>query len=402
MNKIIKIPEALQPAYESHLADEKILITRIFCIIGMLLLLTSAVIDFWALPSALYEALLVRVVVAIGLTLVFWSSYTPLFLRYYHYILPTSFLLTSTGIETAIYLSKPSELAYYIYFSGLILVLMILFSWAHIKIKSLLLTSAIIILGYIVAILSHTTEGPHSNLAILIPTVFILLGAISIGFVGKLIRDNHLRQNFVLHQSLKEVAENKAQEAEKHQHRANHDALTGMANRRNAEKVMARDLEYAKQNDMSMVIMFLDLNGFKQVNDVHGHHAGDEVLKAVAKRLKHCTREKDCLARLGGDEFAVGLVIDRNEDYIIDGIRNKIKETIIKPIKFQSETLVVGTSIGVASYPENADNVAVLMEIADEKMYQDKISEKQNGDNIKGEKDSSAKTHNNNVATFHR
>ena len=400
MNKIIKIPEALQPAYELHLADEKILITRIFCIIGLLLLLTSAVIDVWALPSALYEALLVRVVVAIGLTLVFWSSYTPLFLRYYHYILPASFLLSSTGIETAIYLSKPSELAYYIYFSGLILVLMILFSWAHIKIKSLLLTTAIIIVGYVVAMLSHKTEGPHSTLAILIPTVFILLGAISIGFVGKLIRDNHLRQNFLLHQSLKEVAENKALEAEKHQHLANHDALTGLANRRKAERIMGRDLEYAKQKDMSMVIMFLDLNGFKQVNDIHGHHAGDEVLKVIAKRLKHCTREKDCLARLGGDEFAVGLVIDSNEGYIINGISNKIKESIIEPIKFQSETLVVGTSIGVASYPENADNIAVLMEIADEKMYQDKISEKQNGDDI--ENHNSTKTHNNNVATFHR
>lgn len=402
MIKITKIPESLEQDYEAHLADEKVLITRVFCVIGILLLLTSAVIDLWALPSALYEALLVRVVVATGLVLVFWSSYTPIFLRHYHYILPASFLLSTTGIEIAIYFSKPTELAYYIYFSGLILVLMILFSWAHIKIKSLAMTTAVILAGYIIAMLGHKTEGMHSTIAVLIPTVFILLGAVAIGFVGKLIRDSHLRQNFLLHQTLKQSAEEKANEAKKHKHLANHDALTGLANRRKVERLMLKDLEYAKENDMSMVVMFLDLNGFKQVNDVHGHHAGDEVLKVVAKRLQHCTRENDRLARLGGDEFAIGLLVDIKEDYVIEGIRNKIKQHVIKPIKFQGEKLAVGTSIGIAAYPENADKIGILMEIADEKMYQDKIRDKENGGSSKDDSDDATHAHKDNVAIFHR
>ena len=403
MKNKITIPKSLEQAYDAHLAGEKIQITRIFCVIGILLLMTSSVIDIWALPSALYEALLVRVGVTTGLVLVFWSTYSSLFIKHYNYILPASFLISSAGIEFAIYLSKPSELAFYIYFSGLILILMILYSWAHINIKSLAITTAIIIGGYIVAMLSHQTQGIHSPLEVLVPSVFILVGAALIGIVGKFIRDNLMRQNFLLHQSLKATAKEKEKEAQKHRHHANHDALTGLANRRNAEKIMARDLQHAKVQDKSMAVMFLDLNGFKQVNDIHGHHAGDEVLKVVAERLKLCTRERDCLSRLGGDEFAIGLIIDRNEDYIIEGISNKIKETITQPIKFQGETLIVGTSIGVAAYPENGDNVAVLMELADENMYQDKIKEKEDtAESVSASKKSSSGKHENNIAIFHR
>ncbi len=399
MAKKIIIPKSLEQAYQDHLADEKVQITRIFCVLGILLLLSSAVIDLWALPSALYEALLIRVVVATGLTLVFWSTYTGLFLKNYHIILPATVLLSCSSIEFAIYLSKPTELAYYLYFSGLILVLMILYSWAHINIRSLAITTILIIAGYIAAMLGHKTEGIHSTEAVLIPTVFFLLAATCIGFVSKLIRDHHTRQNFLLHESLKNRAEEKAQEADKHEHLANHDALTGLANRRNAEIMMASDLDYAKRKDKSMAVLFLDLNGFKQINDVYGHNAGDEVLKVVAERLQLCTRENDCLSRLGGDEFAIGLIIEKNEDYIIEGICNKIKETITQPIKFQGEVLSVGTSIGVASYPDSGDNVSVLIEIADENMYQDKTREKQGADN--SQKASSQK-HENNVAIFHR
>ena len=399
MTNKITIPKSLEQAYQDHLADEKVQITRIFCVLGILLLLTSAIIDLWALPSALYEALLIRVVVATGLTLVFWSTYTEFFLKNYHTILSATVLLSCSSIEFAIYLSKPTELAYYIYFSGLILVLMILYSWAHINIRNLAITTALIITGYIVAMLGHKTQGIHSTEAVLIPTVFFLLAAACIGFVSKMIRDNHTRQNFLLHESLKNRAEEKANEADKHEHLANHDALTGLANRRNAEIIMASDLEYAKRKDKSMAVLFLDLNGFKQINDVYGHHAGDEVLKVVAERLKLCTRDGDCLSRLGGDEFAIGLIIEINEDYIIDGICNKIKETITQPIKFQGEVLFVGTSIGVAAYPENGENVSVLMEIADENMYQDKVREKEG---IEESKKSSSKKHENNIAIFHR
>ena len=399
MTKKITIPKYLEQAYQNHLADEKVQITRIFCVLGILLLLTSAVIDLWALPSALYEALLIRVVVATGLSLVFWSTYTDSFLKHYHTILPGAVLLCCSSIEFAIYLSKPTEIAYYIYFSGLILVLMVLYSWAHINIKSLAITTTLIIFGYIVAMLGHKTQGIHSTEAVLIPTVFFLLAAACIGFVSKMIRDNHTRQNFLLHESLKNRAEEKAKEADKHEHLANHDVLTGLANRRNAEIMMASDLEYAKRKDKSMAVLFLDLNGFKQINDVHGHHAGDEVLKVVAERLKECTREADCLSRLGGDEFAIGLIIEINEEYIIEGICNKIKETITQPIKFHGEVLSVGTSIGVAAYPENGENVSVLIEIADENMYQDKIREK---DGLEQSNKSSSKKHDNKIAMFHR
>ena len=119
--------------------------------------------------------------------------------------------------------------------------------------------------------------------------------------------------------------------------------------------------------------MFLDLNGFKAVNDTYGHDAGDEILTAISSRLKSCIREEDHLARIGGDEFLIGLLIKKSEMDIPDKICKKIRTTIIEPVAFNKHLLKVGTSIGTANYPADGNNIEALIKLADDNMYADKL-----------------------------
>ncbi len=123
-----------------------------------------------------------------------------------------------------------------------------------------------------------------------------------------------------------------------------------------------------------MALLFLDLNGFKPVNDQYGHKAGDEVLKQVAQRLSEAMRASDRVARFGGDEFVV-LVEDIQEKEDVCGIVAKVDEAI-----FRAFTLVEGvqvsisTSIGVAIYPRDAEDMESLLRVADTAMYAAKNS----------------------------
>ena len=137
-------------------------------------------------------------------------------------------------------------------------------------------------------------------------------------------------------------------------HRALHDPLTGLANRALLdERIGARD------GDVSL--LYLDLDGFKPVNDVHGHAAGDEVLRIVARRLERCVRAGDTVARLGGDEFVL-LVGAGAEQEVADRVRT----AFFDPFVVGGELLRVGVSVGIATGPPDAD---ALLAQADDEMY---------------------------------
>lgn len=153
------------------------------------------------------------------------------------------------------------------------------------------------------------------------------------------------------------------------QHLALHDAMTGLPNRRLFYERLLYILADAQRRRQLTAVCYLDLDGFKAVNDAFGHDAGDAVLREVAKRLLGCIRTNDVVARFGGDEFALILsnIQDARE---VERVLQRVLQAIEQPIHLAGgETATVGASIGVAIGPEHGDASDTLMAHADQAMY---------------------------------
>jgi diguanylate cyclase (GGDEF)-like protein len=154
-----------------------------------------------------------------------------------------------------------------------------------------------------------------------------------------------------------------------------HDPLTGLANRRLLEDRVRMTLKHARRERGQMALLYLDLDGFKAVNDNLGHHAGDVLLQQVAERLQGAVRADDTVARLGGDEFMVALsrVAGAKE---AARVADKIIEALAEPYELEGAAARVTASIGLALYPEHGDNADALMQGADAALYEAKESGK--------------------------
>ena len=150
-------------------------------------------------------------------------------------------------------------------------------------------------------------------------------------------------------------------------HYALHDVLTNLPNRFLLTERIHQAIANAKRSNSGMVVMLMDLNQFKEVNDTLGHHCGDSLLQQVAPRLKNVVREADTVARLGGDEFAVVLQQTNVDGAVI--ICNKILKALEQPFTVEGHTLKAAMSIGIAKYPEDGNDSETLLQRADVAMY---------------------------------
>ena len=162
-----------------------------------------------------------------------------------------------------------------------------------------------------------------------------------------------------------------AQYSRAQQELALHDALTGLPNRRLLEDRIETALQHANRNHHKAAVMYLDLDGFKAINDTYGHAYGDEVLKVVAERLLANSRKEDTVARLGGDEF---MVVLSEVSGLTDaqGPAAKLVEAVSEPFFINDLTLRLSTSIGISIYPDDAESVEALISIADYALYEAK------------------------------
>jgi diguanylate cyclase (GGDEF)-like protein/PAS domain S-box-containing protein len=159
-------------------------------------------------------------------------------------------------------------------------------------------------------------------------------------------------------------------------HEADTDPLTGLANRRSLERTLQAAIARARANSRCVAVLMLDLDGFKAVNDRHGHAAGDEALREVSRRLRRCVRERDLVARLGGDEFVVALtdVGPAPPDAAVDTVE-RVRAALAEPIGVSRGTHVgLRAAIGVAGFPADGATVAELLSVADRGMYAAKAS----------------------------
>jgi diguanylate cyclase (GGDEF)-like protein/PAS domain S-box-containing protein len=164
-----------------------------------------------------------------------------------------------------------------------------------------------------------------------------------------------------------DITERKRTE-ERIEHLATHDLLTDLPNLGLAWDRLSSAINMARRYKKSAALMFVDLDGFKIVNDTLGHDAGDYVLKQVAQRLLSCVRETDTVARLGGDEFLI-IATEINARENIAQIAEKVIKLISQPIIFNKQQAVVGASIGIALFPDHGEDMDQLIKQADKAMY---------------------------------
>ena len=149
------------------------------------------------------------------------------------------------------------------------------------------------------------------------------------------------------------------------------DPLTGLANRRLLADRMAMALVHAHRNKSAMAVVYLDLDGFKQINDTLGHGVGDSLLKMVAERLVATVREEDTVARVGGDEFIIALWHINDSDYATTAASRAI-EAVSRPYIIDGSTISISTSAGVSIYPDHGEDADTLMKSADTALYEAK------------------------------
>jgi diguanylate cyclase (GGDEF)-like protein/PAS domain S-box-containing protein len=158
------------------------------------------------------------------------------------------------------------------------------------------------------------------------------------------------------------------------QHMAYHDSLTGLPNRAMFEEHLDLAVARARRHERSVAVLFMDLDGFKAVNDSMGHAAGDELLCTVASRLGEATRDTDLIARLGGDEFLVllaDLPDDRGGtvDAVVRAVSDRVVNSVSRPAELRGSTIEMTISIGASLFPVQAADAMELMSRADAAMY---------------------------------
>jgi len=181
---------------------------------------------------------------------------------------------------------------------------------------------------------------------------------------------------------------------ERLQHAAHHDALTGLANRVLFDIHLDHTIQKSKRNSGCFALLFLDMDGFKEVNDSLGHSAGDHLLQQIAVRIKNCIRDEDTAARFGGDEFTV-IIEEIKQATDAELVAAKIINAISEPISVRENAVNVSTSVGISIYPDDANDANELMYAADSAMFRAKNRGKNNYrlfSRMKDEKSSTEKT----------
>lgn len=157
------------------------------------------------------------------------------------------------------------------------------------------------------------------------------------------------------------------------QRQATQDALTGLANRSAFRDRLDNALARGRRSGDATALLYIDIDGFKPVNDTHGHAAGDAILIGIADRLRQQIRAADTAARLGGDEFAILLEAVAGRAAAVK-VAEEIVEALKEPYSFEGKTIQIGSSIGVACTSEDGDDADTLVAAADQRMYRAKRS----------------------------
>ncbi len=195
----------------------------------------------------------------------------------------------------------------------------------------------------------------------------LLVGLIVVGFSG---------MTWLTNNKLKREVTRRAMIEKRIQHVASHDNLTQLPNRSLFHDRVTQALLTHAREKQKFALMFLDVDGFKKINDKWGHSAGDVVLKEIGRRLVAAVRQSDTVSRFGGDEFVVLLNRIKDTDGVVQ-VADSLIDAVVTPFQVENEPVQLGVSIGIALYPKHSDELNELLKIADANMY----AAKRNGGN---------------------
>jgi diguanylate cyclase (GGDEF)-like protein len=366
-------PPALEHAYQADLAGDKLRLFYTGSLLCALLYTCFGFLDYVTMPSNAAGALKVRAVVVLA-TLAGASavrSRPDVFRRHYTLSMGACSLGWGAGIVAIIMLSSPGDLAWGTYYAGLLIVSMALYAWTYLRPLHAGLIGAVLVAGYVLEALFVQRMGERGEWPLLVQNTFFLVVANLIGVVPLMLRERFSRQAFLLKNALAHELRLEEEAKRQSQHLSEHDALTGLPNRVRFLRQLGELLD-GRQGG-SMAVLFLDLDGFKPVNDRHGHAAGDHVLVVIADRIRGTIGAADLAARLGGDEFVVAVPLaDANGELAVRRMTAALHAAIAEPVEFNGQRLHVSASIGSALCPRGAGSAEELVHLADQSMYEAK------------------------------
>lgn len=367
-------PPALEAAYQADLEGDKLRMLYVASVLCTVLILCFGMLDIVVLPSNVAGAWTVRAIVVLAtMALTAAVRLRPgLFLRHYALCMPAIALGWSVGIEAIILQASPTDLAWSSYYAGLLIVSLALYAWTYLRPLQAGLTGALVVGSYVLVALFGQGMGRQGQWPLLAQNGFFLVSANLIGIVSLVLREGFSRQAFLLKNALAHDLKLEEEAKRQSQHRSEHDVLTGLPNRarflRGLDELLA-----ARQGAAKVAVLFLDLDGFKPVNDRHGHAAGDHVLTVIADRIRAAIRVSDLAARLGGDEFVIAAPLaDANAELVVSRMSAALRAAIAEPVEFKGHRLRVSASIGAALCPRDAGGAEELVHLADQDMYEAK------------------------------
>ncbi|WEJ62935.1 GGDEF domain-containing protein [Thiomicrorhabdus lithotrophica] len=186
--------------------------------------------------------------------------------------------------------------------------------------------------------------------------ILILVGSLMLGY------------SCLMQRRLKTEVKRRKEVEKRLKHLAHYDQLTEVANRHYGDELMQQMLQKAKLENTRFIIIFIDLNDFKKLNDQYGHHIGDLALQVVANQLKTCVGDEGVIVRNGGDEFLV--LLEPNDSFeLVEEVVGTIQRVFSRPVFLEDYIVHLSLSYGMASYPDDADNLEELIRKADNQMY---------------------------------
>jgi len=333
---------------------------RAAIIVGSLVYLLYGILDQWFVAEAARGSVwAIRLTMLLVPLAVYLVSHTRFFEACRHLLLASVGLAAGVGIIGMLTFLTPENSAYF--YPGMVLVTFFTYNFVGTRFIHALCVDVVLLLGYN-AVFGGFLDYP---LPVLASHDFFILSANLIGGTAGYLNEKQRRLLFLRERELDE-------ERCRHLNRALHDSLTGLPNRELLYDRLEHAWARAKRDGDSFCAYFIDLDGFKAINDRLGHDAGDQVLCEIARRLRDTVRESDTVARLGGDEFF----------YIAHGIRSegeaavvasKLLEAIAQPVPDFSADLALGASIGMCLFPyPSMRSVSEVIRRADQAMYRAK------------------------------
>lgn len=328
-------------------------------IVGMFVYLLQGVLDLWFVPSELANQVwIIRLLALCVPVLVISLSFTPVFAQWCHPLLASVGLAAGVGV-ISVQMILPVESAAY-YYPLMVLVTFFTYNFIGTRFIFALCVDLILLVAYNL-LFGWVMDYPPN---ILISHDFFIISANLIGGSAGYLAE---RQGRILFLREKELEE----ERQFHQTRSLHDGLTGLPNRDLLHDRLSQAMLTAQREGSTHCGFFLDLDGFKCINDKLSHKTGDLVLKEVARRLTSAVRGMDTVARIGGDEFFI-LALDIDSEAGAYRLAEKLLDQFKSPFLEIPEDMPLSASIGMCLLPYEGMNASDFIQRADKAMYQAK------------------------------